>query len=123
MSVNDAIDIRARSIKPAMKKIRGIWHTPPLEHVQILVDEKQISRRDLIEADAELLRIKSAGPLAAISYLSRKSGVMTAVEQNATCQCKLFEDAPLRSLEARLHALLGALHEFFFGQLCGRAHL
>src|SRR6476469_1656807 len=103
MGVDDAVHVSAVPVDPEMKAVRGIGHSLALDDVQIVVDQDDVVRRRLVEAETETQHVIGAGRLAARSDLSCERGLMALRGENAAGERELLTRIPRRSRQMLLH--------------------
>ena len=76
-----------------MKPVGGVGHPITVEDIEVLVDEQEVTRGDLVEAQAQPLRVVRAGSLGAAGDLAGETGIVAGVEQRTAGQCDFFRGA------------------------------
>ena len=74
--MHDGLDLRSRAINPEMKAIGRVRHPVAFEHVQVVIDQQEIIRADLVEAQTEAQHVVRARFVASGSHLAGKSGIV-----------------------------------------------
>jgi hypothetical protein len=84
-----------------VKAIGRIGHSVSGQDVEVLIDQEQVAGGDLVESQAESLRVESAGLFSPRGDLSGQSRVVSAIEQCAARQRHLLAQRPVITPRAR----------------------
>ena len=84
--MNDRMNIVPRTVNPEMKPVGRIDHALALEHIEIIIHEKEITRSKFFEAETETSSPHSPRFLAARSDLAGETRTMILMGKDARCQ-------------------------------------
>lgn len=115
VGVDDAVDVRAGAIDPAVEAIGRIRHAVPVEDVEVFVDQQQVAGADLVEAQAQLLGVVGPRLRAARGDLPGEPGVVAGLEENPAGQGQLLPVSPRIIAEAAFHLLQRVLDQLILG--------